>query len=229
MLTEPLILWFDEAGLSLRQAGRKAMGPVRCDFVGGAVRHRRLYGGGKSQTIAKAVGMKGKARPFIADLTAGLGTDASTLAALGCRVVMVERNPIVALLLEDGLARLAAAAKESDELARLSANLSLVTMPAAEWLSCLAADACPDVIYLDPMFPQRRNSAEVNKNMQIFHQVVGCDDDADSLLPLALSKARHRVVVKRPARAPWLAGHEPGLSFAGKSVRFDVYALKKIA
>jgi len=227
-LGEPLVLWLDDTGLSLRQTGRNAMGPVRCDFVGGTARHRRLYGGGKSQTIAKAVGIKDRIRPFIADLTAGLGADASTLAALGCRVVMVERNPVVALLLEDGLDRLAAAAQQADDLVRLFANLSLVTMAAAEWLASCDDVTRPDVIYLDPMFPERRNSAKANKNMQVFHQVVGEDTDADELLPLALATARNRVVVKRPSHAPWLDGQEPGLCFEGKSVRFDVYPLKKL-
>lgn len=39
------------------------------------------------------------------DATAGLGRDAFVLAALGCRVRMVERHPVVAALLDDGLQR----------------------------------------------------------------------------------------------------------------------------
>lgn len=230
-LPEPLVLWLDGEGLSVRQTGAKAMGPVFCDFATGEARHRRLFGGGKSQAIAKAVGIKDKIRPTIADLTAGLGGDACALAGLGCRVVMVERQPVVAALLADGLQRargFAGNATGDEALAQVVENMGLVFAQAADWLAGLADEDCPDVIYLDPMFPARRKSALVNKNMQIFHQLVGKDDDADALLPLALSKARYRVVVKRPAQAPWLHNQKPGLSMAGKSVRFDIYPLRRM-
>jgi len=224
----PLVLWLDDAGLSIRQTGRNGMGPVCCEFVTGEARHRRQYGGGKSQSIAKAVGIKDKIRPYIADLTAGLGGDACALAGLGCKVVMVERHPVVAALLENGVQRLRGAAEESDEMRALAQSLFLAKMPARAWLESLEDPQCPDVIYLDPMFPERRKSAKVNKNMQVFHQMVGEDQDADTLLPLALDKARYRVVVKRPSHAPFLNGQKPTYSLKGKAVRFDIYALKKM-
>lgn len=224
---DPLVLWLDESGLSLRQTGRRAMGPVRCDFVAGEVRHRRLYGGGKSQSIAKAVGIKEGLRPRVADLTAGMGGDALALAGLGCQVTLVERHPVVAALLADGLRRAGEAAVIEADLAELVGRVSLVCRDSRAWLEDCGPDERPDVIYLDPMFPERRKSAQVNKSMQIFHQLVGADSDADALLPLALDTARHRVVVKRPSHAPWLGGVKPGLCIEGKSVRFDVYPLKR--
>ncbi|MCK9504006.1 MAG: class I SAM-dependent methyltransferase [Porticoccaceae bacterium] len=228
-IAEPLVMWLDDTGLSLRQTGRKAMGPVQCEFVAGEARHRRLYGGGKSQAIAKAVGIRDRQRPYVADLTAGMGGDACALAGLGCRVVMVERHPAVAELLADGLRRgNLAAGEEGGEVAALMARMSLVKTSATDWLLSLADAEFPDVIYLDPMFPERRKSAQVNKNMQIFQQLVGEDLDADGLLPLALTRARYRVVVKRPSHAPWLNGEKPAVTLAGKSVRFDIYPLKKM-
>ena len=46
-----------EHGLQLQQLGPDAPGPVRVDFVEGGAAHRRLYGGGSGQMIAKAVGV----------------------------------------------------------------------------------------------------------------------------------------------------------------------------
>lgn len=46
-----------EQGLQLQQLGPDAPGPVRVDFVEGGAAHRRLYGGGSGQMIAKAVGV----------------------------------------------------------------------------------------------------------------------------------------------------------------------------
>ena len=228
-LDDGYILFLDDRGLSLCQTGRGAAGPVRCDFAAGGARHRRLYGGGKSQAIARAVGIRGKVRPAVADLTAGLGGDAFVLATLGCNVRLVERHPVVVALLEDGLRRAGAATPEGQALAAAIARMHLIRDDAGRWLKSLSADDCPDVIYLDPMFPERKKSALVKKEMRAFQQVVGDDPDADQLLPLALARARHRVVVKRPAHAPWLNHREPGYSLKGKSVRFDIYPLKAMS
>lgn len=224
-------LHLDDGGWALCASGRKAPGPVRCDFVAGGQRHRRLYGGGKSQAIARAVGVRGAIRPTVADLTAGLGGDAFVLASLGCRMTLVERHPVVALLLEDGLRRAAetARARHDTELEAIIGRMDLVHLPARQWLQSLTDDMRPQVIYLDPMFPEKKKkSAQVNKAMQAFQQLVGGDEDADQLLPLALAAATHRVVVKRPAQAPFLDGQAPGYQLKGKSVRFDIYPLKKL-
>ena len=68
--------------------------------------HRRKFGGGRGEAVAKAVGIKGDYLPDVVDATAGLGRDAFVLASVGCRVRMLERNPVVAALLDDGRARL---------------------------------------------------------------------------------------------------------------------------
>src|SRR5262245_6848372 len=45
-------------GLQLLQLGPDSPGPVRVDFVEGAAAHRRKFGGGSGQMIAKAVGVQ---------------------------------------------------------------------------------------------------------------------------------------------------------------------------
>jgi len=221
------VLVLDEQGLALQQTGRKAPGPVRVDFTQGAVDHRRKQGGGKGQMIAKAVGLKAGVYPKVLDLTAGLGRDAFVLASLGCAVQLVERSPIVFALLEDGLTRARQFAAEQDqELAQILARMQAYRAQAADYLQGLADDV--DVIYLDPMFPERDKTADVKKEMRAFHSLVGRDEDAGDLLSLALQKARYRVVVKRPRRAPFLADLVPSYQLEGKSSRYDIYALKKL-
>jgi hypothetical protein len=53
--------------------------------------HRRKFGGGRGEAVAKAVGIKGDYLPDVVDATAGLGRDAFVLASVGCRVRMLER------------------------------------------------------------------------------------------------------------------------------------------
>ncbi len=208
-----------------KKESHKSNSDIRCDFISGELRHRRLYGGGKNQMILKATGLS-KHKPSIMDLTAGLGRDSYVLATAGARVTMLERQPIVAALLADGLRRLHSAGDEQ-ELA-IAQRLTLHQGDSLDCLSELAEQAVPDVIYLDPMFPERGKAAKVKKSMAFFHHLVGSDDDSAALLPLALATARYRVVVKRPRHAPPLADLKPPLCFEGKSTRFDVYPLKKM-
>lgn len=202
--------------LQLRSAREPAMHPLVVDFVEGAANHRRLYGGGKSQLIAKAVGIQGARRPTIIDATAGLGQDAYVLATLGCDITLIERNPVVHALLQDGLRR----AAQSREVADIIARMHLVDGSATLLLPQLSA---ADIIYLDPMFPERQKTALVKKAMRFFHDIVGDDDDAANLLPLARANAKHRVVVKRPLHAPFLAGATPTYQLKGKAMRYDIY------
>jgi 16S rRNA (guanine1516-N2)-methyltransferase len=211
-------------GLQLAWIGSGAPGPVRGDFVHGAAAHRRRFGGGSGQMIARAAGIAPGVRPRILDATAGLGRDAFVLAGLGCEVTLIERNPLVAALLEDGLRRAladAAAAPAASRMKLLEGDAAAMMRNWEDW-----AGEAPQVVYLDPMFPPRgRNaSALVKKEMRLFRPLVGDDGDASLLLAAALSLASHRVVVKRPRRAPPLGGMAPTYALEGKSSRFDVYA-----
>lgn len=222
------ILCPDEQGLFLQQLGAKSPGPVRCDFAQGAARHRRLYGGGRKQDIAKAVGLnKPHFKPQVLDLTAGLGQDGFVLASLGASVTLLERHPVIHALLESGLEQ-ARNKLDDAQLQTIVTRMALINADAKEYLNSHTEVPAADIIYLDPMFPPREKSAKVKKEMQLFHQLIGEDTAADDLLALALVKAKYRVVVKRPAYAPPLSGEEPNYAIKGKSTRFDIYTLKKL-
>jgi 16S rRNA (guanine1516-N2)-methyltransferase len=204
--------------LSLASGEAVKQAPVSVDFTTGAARHRQQYGGGRSQAIAKAVGLHQRKALSVLDATAGLGRDAFVLASLGATVYLLERHPVVRLLLSDGLAR-----------ARASGDSVFDRMMLLDGaMDQRSFDTWFDVVYLDPMFPERRSKAAVKKDMVMFHQLVGPDLDADNLLVPALSLAQRRVVVKRPRIAPVLASRDPNLSLTGKSSRFDIYTLKSM-
>ncbi|PMZ94422.1 MULTISPECIES: class I SAM-dependent methyltransferase [unclassified Pseudomonas] len=210
-------------GLQIQQLGPQAPGPVRVDFVEGQAAHRRLYGGGNGQMIAKAVGIAQGVRPRVLDATAGLGKDAFVLASLGCEMTLIERQPLIAALLEDGLAR----ARGDAEIGPIVARMQLLTGNAIERMRAWEGEA-PQVIYLDPMFPHRDKSALVKKEMRVFRPLVGDDLDAPALLEAALALASHRVVVKRPRKAPIIEGGKPSHSLEGKSSRYDIYPKKAL-
>lgn len=209
-------------GLQLQELG-VAAGPVRVDFVAGALAHRRLQGGGSGQMIAKAVGIQPAVRPTILDATAGLGRDAFVFAQLGCEVTLVERQPLINALLADGIRR----GLQDQEVQPIMERMHLLHGDAIALMRAWPGEA-PQVIYLDPMFPHRDKSALVKKEMRVFRPLVGDDDDAPELLAAALALASHRVVVKRPRKAPAVAGPQPGYALEGKSSRFDVYPRKAL-
>ncbi|MDY7563705.1 class I SAM-dependent methyltransferase [Pseudomonas sp. RTC3] len=210
-------------GLQLQQLGADSSGPVRVDFVEGAVAHRRLFGGGSGQMIAKAVGIQPGVRPRVLDATAGLGKDAFVLASLGCNVSLIERQPIIAALLEDGLAR----GLRDREVGQIIAQMRLLTGNSIDLIRAWEGEP-PQVIYLDPMFPHREKTALVKKEMRLFRPLVGDDMDAPALLEAALALATHRVVVKRPRKAPCIDGPKPSYALDGKSSRYDIYPKKAL-
>lgn len=224
----PYLLVLNEQGCSLLQGKQR----IVVDFVAGASRHRRLHGGGRGQPIAKAIGIKsGNIIPSVLDATAGLGGDAFVLATLGCRVQLCERSPVAHALLHDGIAR--ANRCEEQSLREIVARMHLLAVDSKQYMQNLLTDNTsaekPDVVFLDPMFPEKRKNAAPKKEMAAFHCLVGADADADALLPLALQVAQRRVVVKRPRHAPVLAGIKPSLVLEGESTRFDIYPLRSMA
>jgi 16S rRNA (guanine1516-N2)-methyltransferase len=199
--------------------------------------------------LLRAAGLKKRDDAVVFDLTAGFGQDSVLLALSGGvrRVVMVERDPIVASLLDDALRRVNLLAEvESDydevELAKsISKCLTLVVGDSSELsdMKIELMNETPSVVYLDPMFPPRTKSAAVKKNMQILHglldtqiledtHVVERECEESRLLNAALLLATGRVVVKRPINANPLGGDvaslpSPSYAVKGSTSRWDVY------
>lgn len=207
--------------LELVLHGADAPGPVCVDFVGGRVGHRRRVGEGRKQPLARAVGLKHGANPSVVDATGGLGRDAFVLATLGCTLRVVERSAVIAALLHNGLQRAHADAATAPVVARMQ----LIESDARNYLVGLVGDTCPDVIYLDPMYPERRKTALVKKEMRVLRAVTHGDFDAAELLDVARATARQRVVVKRPQTAAPLRD-DVSMTIASENTRFDVYLSK---
>ncbi|QEY25178.1 class I SAM-dependent methyltransferase [Neisseria zalophi] len=205
----------DSDGISLCRVGEK--GRVRVDFVGGAAQYRRTKGGG--ELIAKAVNHT--TQPTVWDGTGGLGRDAFVLASLGLEIKVIEQNPAVACLLSDGLRR---AAESGGEIAAIAARIHLYFGDTGMLLPQLSAEhGRPDVVYLDPMYPERQKSAAVKKEMAYFHDLIDTPQNEAGLLAAARKTAKKRIVVKRPRLGQFLNGEAPAYQYTGKSTRFDVY------
>ncbi|MGE3856379.1 MAG: class I SAM-dependent methyltransferase [Dehalococcoidia bacterium] len=222
-----LALRLDEEGWALLDPAPGAPGAVRADLVGGGLGERLRAGGRNEGRLASALGLKRRPDARVLDATAGLGRESAVAAALGCTVVACERSPIVATLLRDALDRAAA----EPGLAEVIARIDLRVADARDVLRALAAGpdaARPDVVIVDPMFPERSKAARAKKEMQLLQRLLGPDDPADTLelIEIALATARRRVVLKRPVHAPQVAGvRPPDLEVPGRAARYDVYVI----
>jgi 16S rRNA (guanine1516-N2)-methyltransferase len=204
--------------LGLQQTGEKNT-PLYINFVSGKLNYRRHHLGIQREALARAMGLKKNTQPSILDATAGLARDSFVIAALGFSIRLIERSPIIHALIQDGMQR----ALKNAETAPIIQRMQLIQADAITYLQELTEK--PDIIYLDPMFPERKKTALSKLDMRLFHAVIGEDIDADLLLKNALACAARRVVVKRPRLAMELAGIKPSFSLSGSSSRFDIYLI----
>lgn len=186
----------------------------------------------KSEMIARACQLGEK--PRLIDATAGLGHDSLLMAHLGAEVTLVERHPILFTLLESSKAQ----ALHDAFLNPVVSRIHLVFSDSSDYLDQqIAQQQRVDVVYLDPMFPQRdqnqnvvKKQAQVKKQMQLLHLLLpehGEMDLGDQLLNRAKQVAK-RVVVKRPRLAVFLDDQKPDHQWQGDACRFDAYFQNEI-
>ena len=190
---------------------------VFVDFEGQKLMHR-VRDRAKVQSLSKAVGLKKQKDLKVFDATAGFGKDAFFLASLGCEVRLLERDPIMFELLEDGFSR--ARRSSSRTVVEIIERMSLFE---GDFLKANLQNGVWDTVYLDPMFPKARKSALVKKDMQVLQTLVTDDGSGSQMLAHAKRFARNRVVVKRGKSSPFLSEAEPDIQYSGSSHRFDVY------
>ncbi len=171
--------------------------------------------------------MKSGVTPSVLDTTAGMAGDAFVLATLGCSITLLERSPMIFALIEDAVER--ASLNESFEPI-LKQGFNIINQDANDYIKeQLSANSTPpDVIYIDPMYPHKKKSALVKKDMQILQRLHGEDDNAAELLKNALLYAKKRVVVKRPAQTETISDKKPNTCIKSKKTRYDIYTIEKM-
>ena len=177
---------------------------------GGHLQHEILLKAAKPEGGEKAV-----------DATAGLGEDSFILAAGGYEVEMFEHNPVTFSLLSDALIR----ARKDPKLKDIAKRMSLKEGDSKELLSGLTYS--PNLIYLDPMFPEKKKSAETKKKLQVLHRIELPCSDENELLKAAISSKPKKIIIKRPPDGDFLGAMRPTYSIERKAVRFDCIALSQ--
>lgn len=205
------------------------------------LQRRVVSAGRKSELLLQAA--KVTSDSIVIDATAGFGHDSLILASTGAQVIMLEQQPLMALLLLVEQQRMSGLANWQ----KLMSRLQIINNDALSYFDSLnnvsAADQSKliDVVYLDPMFPENSyqdsktgKGAKVGKHMQALHQLAlpPTADEELQLLQSAQAVVRQngrntqvqgRVVVKRPQFAPLLAHQPASESWHNEAIRFDGY------
>ena len=201
------------------------------------LQRRVVSAGRKSELLLQAA--KITSDSTVIDATAGFGHDSLILASTGAQVIMLEQQPLMALLLLAEQLRMNALPNWQ----KLMSRLQIINTDALSYFAMLQAEAIDDpkaidVVYLDPMFPEDSyqdsktgKGAKVGKHMQALHQLA-CPPTPEEEMQLLQSaqavvsqnaQTSGRVIVKRPQLAPQLAHQPASESWHNEAVRFDGY------
>ncbi|MDO6461098.1 class I SAM-dependent methyltransferase [Granulosicoccaceae sp. 1_MG-2023] len=193
--------------------------PVSVTFHAGRNAHRQRFGGGINQHLCRAVGLNKSPGLHIIDANGGYARDAFVLAGFGARITLLEQSPLLCLMVKEALQD----AAQDSQFAATAERITVINTDSVAYLQARTGTAA-DVIYLDPMFPERRKSAAVKKDMQLLHALAGPDTSGEALLQAALQKAARRVVVKRPVHAAPLSTQRLTGEVRATHTRYDIYA-----
>lgn len=196
---------------------------LRADFA--RMLPRLKQGRLQQELLVKAARAKGVECPWAIDATAGFGEDSLLLAAAGFTVDLYEQDCVIAALLQDALDRAAEDSALADAVARMRLHAGEDSIAGLQQTVAMIEQGeltAPDVVYLDPMFPERTKSAAVKKKFQLLHHLEQPCADEETLVQAALAVHPRKVVIKRPVKGPLLAGIKPSYQLAGKAVRYDV-------
>lgn len=189
--------------------------PLTFSFTKGAYWQRLKKG--QHERLAKLC--KPARHSAVLDMTAGLLQDSLILARCGFQVTALERNDELWQVAQNSLQAFMSETGYSDTAQRLQH----LKADATQW----QAEQEYAVVYLDPMFPERDKSAAVTKEAQYLQskEQPASALEEQALLERAKTIAQKRVIVKRPANAPFLAEQAPDFSDGGKAIRYDVYLI----
>jgi 16S rRNA (guanine1516-N2)-methyltransferase len=185
--------------------------PIFVDFLDPQTR-KYLGTLSKKNVLCKALGLKQDQIRLI-DLTAGFGKDTFVASKFFEKVIWVERNPIVHLLLQDGLRRLLNA------YPNLSGKFKLVHSEALDYLksSELIQDS---ILYFDFMFADKKTKS--NKEMFFLKYITQFDlnINIEEYLIMAQKSNARRSVLKAKSIEFAL---KPKQQYLGQTVNYYVF------
>lgn len=170
------------------------------------------------QIFKSALGTHGRR---VLDMTGGFAADALLMSVWEYEVTALEENPIVFALTADALRRVKSV-EEGDVALKVKDKVSKYLGYQLKNSFEYEPEDTFDIVYIDPMFPEKKTKALSPKPMQVLQSLEVGTQHVEKYLEKARSFGAERIIVKRPASAPVALGKNTH-SFKGKSVRYDMY------
>ncbi|KAL0479206.1 hypothetical protein AKO1_008044 [Acrasis kona] len=208
----------EQDGVSLQSIGTN-MKPSRCDFINDLeIINRIKYGYTVKDPFIKAFTVNNlkRAETRVLDATAGMGRDSFVLSSFGFKMILVERNPIVYMLLKDGYER------AKHQFGNVS---SVIHADSINYLNHINVEDPnrPHVVYLDPMFEKHGKQRATKRSISMLRDIIDVERDNHQLSQLIEAASRvaiRKVIIKRNKSAPI----HPNVkhSFVARDTRFDM-------
>ena len=185
---------------------------MHVDFLKGSLSWR-LKRRDHETLLKKAIGKKNK-NLTIFDGTAGFLSDALIFLALGHKVIACEQSKVLFLLLSDAINRAKIKLNFLD-------NLNLIHGNALDVYKIIQNI---DVIYLDPMYPRKKNALRSGGMSDIKNilKLENIDNLGDQIFFDLKNNKFKKIVLKRPIKSK-IIDDSLNYQVKGKSTRFDVY------
>ncbi len=175
----------------------------------------------KREPIVRAITTKRFKPRLVMDLTAGFGLDTIQIALLDIPVICCEKEPVIFLFLKEFISRLGVFNL------RVATRIRPIFGNSINILKEVGSSIpIPDLIYLDPMFPDTtKKKGKEKKYMQVIKLLKMEIEDESLLFQRAMECTSKRVVIKRPlyAEEVKIMGKGPLYQVQGRGHRFDVY------
>ncbi|MBH44590.1 MAG: hypothetical protein CMD88_03960 [Gammaproteobacteria bacterium] len=156
----------------------------------------------------------------ILDCTAGFGKDSFILSSMGHCVTMIEKNPIVSILLNNALKRFNNTSKFSDD-----GRLLLFHGDSLDYL--YNTDQVFDYAYIDFMFDSSKKTLS-SKNLETLKILTEDYNKKKELINLAIHKVRNRVVIKNHIKNDPIYNQKSDYTIYTKLLRYDIYLRKNV-
>lgn len=186
--------------------------PIKVDFLSPAL--RKIFGQiSKKDIFCKALGLKDEVN-CVYDLTAGFGQDTFSVSKFVNQVVWVERNPLVCLLLDDGLRRL------KIQYPDLGSKFKIIYKDGLEFLNSELIEE-KSTLYFDFMFENKKSKS--NKEMSFLKHITMNQSSIN--IPAYINDSvlltKKRIVLK--AKSFESEKIKPKHIFEGKTVSYFVF------
>jgi 16S rRNA (guanine1516-N2)-methyltransferase len=216
-------LYWDETENNLCLKNNELNQMMLLDLKKEFIRHTDKNYSIKNEPLAKAIGLGKRKDLTVLDASCGTGKDAMLLLNFNVKVIAIERHPSVFSLIyyssQEHLKKLLVEKAMDDKFLVYYDDLLHMNFSLSQYKKI-------DVVYFDPMYPDKKKSAKSRKEMEIFKKMVGNDEDAAHLDQVMLANPHiWRWVIKRSIKAPPLVGRVD-FSYFGNTTRYDVYSNK---